>query len=68
MSDKTWNRAEFALLDRENSRSGTLSIYCKWDICNWSFGFRFEPDPGWYELNIDIGPISFSFCYWRVYT
>jgi hypothetical protein len=62
-----WHRADWTLLDSGEERDGTLSIYLKYDLRCWTFGVRFEHDPCWYDLHIEVGPIEFSFCYWRTY-
>lgn len=62
----SWHRISTALVDRE-SREGSVSVFFDYDLGRWSFGLRFEHDPSWFDLNFDLGPISFSICYWRHY-
>ena len=66
-AEKSWHRAEFTLRDSGDDREGTVSAYLRYDLCVWTFGLRFEPDPCWYDFHIDVGPIELSFIYWRRY-
>ena len=64
---RTWNKAEWTLLDGGDDREGTVSSYLRYNIGVWTFGFRFEHDPSWYDFHIDVGPLELSFIYWRQY-
>jgi hypothetical protein len=64
---RKWHLAEFTLVDRGHDREGTASVYLKYDLACWTFGFRFEHDPCWYDFHIDLGPIELSICYWRTF-
>ncbi len=62
--ENRWHKAEAVLLDHD-SRSGTVSVFAHYDLLNWTFGVRAENDLCWYDFIIELGPIRFSFCYWR---
>ena len=61
----TWHRASGAFLDAD-SRAETIGLFWNYDLGSWSFGFRFEHDPMWYDFMLDLGPLSLSAIYWRV--
>lgn len=65
--EATWHRVSTTLLDSGNDREGTLSVFFDYDLGSWTFGFRFEHDPSWFDLVIECGPIRLSFTYWRLY-
>jgi len=60
----TWHRADWTLVDC-NSREGTVSVFLMYNIGCWTFGARFEHDPCWFSLHIEVGPVEVSICYWR---
>jgi len=71
---KTWYHAQWILFDMAarrvrfdgtEDRESTVSVYLDYDIGSWSFGVRFQPDPCWYDFNLDLGPLSLSAIYWR---
>ena len=63
----TWHRADGMISGTDDPTPGTLNIYWNYNLCCWSFGVRFEPDPCWFSLYLDFGPIELSFTYWRTY-
>lgn len=60
-----WHRAAGSLFDRGDAREGTLSVFWDYNLMNWFFGFSFDIDDCWYDLNIGAGPVGLSFTYWR---
>lgn len=60
----TWHRVSTRIFG-ESHAPGTASLFFDYDLGRWSFGFRFEHDKMWFDYYLDLGPISFSFCYWR---
>lgn len=63
--DTTWHRASYSLRPEGDGTEGTASLFVDYDLGNWVLGLRFECDPCWYGLNIDLGPICIGVFYWR---
>jgi len=62
----TWYHAQWPLLDvGDAQRDGSVSVFLDYNLGSWTFGVRFEPDPCWYDINLDLGPFSLSAIYWR---
>ena len=61
----SWHRAGGTLID-ESHNPETLSVFWNYDLGNWLFGFRWEPDDGgcWYDLTINLGPVYLSYVWW----
>lgn len=62
----TWYRIS-ATLFNDTQEPGTVTVFFDYDIRVWVVGIRFDPDPSWYSLHFELGPISISFDYWRRY-
>lgn len=61
----SWYRFVGTLKDAEPRRDGTVSVFFEFNLWNWAFGFRIDPDPHWLTIFFDCGPLQLDFTYWR---
>lgn len=63
--EATWYRAAGTALSTGEEKPRSFSIFYDYDLGNWTFGLRSDIDPCWYDLTIQLGPISVCLMYWR---
>lgn len=63
--EATWYRASGRMLDTGDAKPKSFSVFYDYDLGNWTFGLRSDPDSAWYDLTIQVGPLSVCLMYWR---